>query len=200
MMNTDPLWPLFVIAHVGGIFVGAALATLWWRQHCSRLAAGEAQRRRDRRERVERLTTPAEVGGGKTRDRAATLGDVLAHVHRTEHATPVDADLTNTASVNIREVSQQERWAEIQRAVVNTGLTVSEFVEKYRRRELPDTLAVNEVVILLASMGESIPPVDAGGRPLPPTPPPGQPEPSGGRPLPSPDYSLTREVPEDRRR
>jgi hypothetical protein len=109
MMTTDPLWPLFVIAHIGGIVVGAALASLWWRRHCSQLAAGEAQHRRDRRERVERLTADWSPGGGKTRDRAATVGDVLAHVHRTP-----------------------------------------------------------------------TPPVDAGGRPLPPTPPPGQPEPSGG--------------------
>jgi hypothetical protein len=29
-MDTDPLWPLFVITHVGGIVVGAALASLWW--------------------------------------------------------------------------------------------------------------------------------------------------------------------------
>jgi hypothetical protein len=91
MMTNDPLWPLFLITHVGGIVVGAILATLWWRRHCSHLAAGEAQHRRDRRERIERLTAPAEVGGGKSRDRAATLGDVLAHVHRTGHATPVDA-------------------------------------------------------------------------------------------------------------
>jgi hypothetical protein len=128
-MDNDPLWPFFVIAHVGGIVVGVALASLWWRQHCSHLATAEAQRRRDRRERIERLTAPAEPGG-KTRDRAATVGDVLAHVHRTGH----------------------------------------------------------------------VPPVDAGGRPLPPIPPPGQPEPSGGRPPLNGDWYLTKEVPEDRRR
>jgi hypothetical protein len=110
MMDTSPLWlPLTITAAVS-FTAGVAAASLWWRRHCSHLATAEAQRRRDRRERIERLTAPAEASGGKSRDRAVTVGDVLAHVHRTGHATPVDA----------------------------------------------------------------------GGRPLPPIPPPGQPEPSGG--------------------
>jgi hypothetical protein len=123
-------WLDWLSGLIPGIILGALAALLWWRQHCSRLAAAEAQRRRDRRERVERLTADWSPGGGKSRDRAATVGDVLAHVHRTGH----------------------------------------------------------------------VPPVDAGGRPLPPIPPPGQPEPSGGRPPLNGDWYLTKEVPEDRRR
>jgi hypothetical protein len=51
---------------LGGI-ISFGATSLWWRRHCSRLAAGEAQRRRDERERIERLTEAAELGGGKSR-------------------------------------------------------------------------------------------------------------------------------------
>jgi hypothetical protein len=150
MMDTDPLWPFFLITHVSGIVVGTALASLWWRQHCSRLTAGEAQRRRDRRERIERLTAPAESGGGKTRDRAATVGDVLAHVHRTGHVPPVDAP--GRPLPPLPDADVPEPW------------------QKADRLKLPSV------------------------------PPPGQPEPPRGRPPPSGDWYLTKEVPEDRRR
>jgi hypothetical protein len=64
-------------------------------------------------------------------------------------------DQRNPAEV--LEVSEEELLAQIGReAEERLGMSLEEFVEKYRRGELPDTPAVNELGILLESVEGSL--------------------------------------------
>ncbi len=55
------------------------------------------------------------------------------------------------------EISEEELLAQIGReAEERLGMGLSEFAEKYRRGELPDTPAVNELGILLESVEGSL--------------------------------------------
>lgn len=57
----------------------------------------------------------------------------------------------------ILEASEEELLAQIGReAEVRLGMSLEEFVEKYRRGELPDTPAVDELGILLGSAEGSL--------------------------------------------
>lgn len=57
----------------------------------------------------------------------------------------------------ILEISEEELLAQIGReAEERLGMSLGEFAEKYRRGELPDTSAVNELGILLESIEGSL--------------------------------------------
>ena len=57
----------------------------------------------------------------------------------------------------VMEIAEEELLAQIGReAEERLGMSLSEFTEKYRRGELPDTPAVNELGILLESVEGSI--------------------------------------------
>ena len=57
----------------------------------------------------------------------------------------------------VMEISEEELLAQIGReAEERLGMSLIEFAEKYRRGELPDTPAVNELGILLESVEGSL--------------------------------------------
>jgi hypothetical protein len=91
MMDTSPLWLSHTLIAAVSFTAGVAVASLWWRHRCARLAAGEAQRRRDRAERIERVTAPAEVGGGKSRPSTPRIyPDPCLFPELAEECPPVD--------------------------------------------------------------------------------------------------------------
>lgn len=101
---------------------------------------------KDEIRKQERQRSKSSVAKRRTRA-AAQLEE---HLRSLADAYEQDED----AFVEVREVTQEEVIEEISRDVrARLGMTLEEFGDAYRKGTLPDTLAVNELVITLRFAG-----------------------------------------------